>query len=861
MPEQLSKDDIENIYKSYYAVIYEMCINIRTLSYGISIERYLQQLVFSMFLTPIFLKNGLILDSSNKKISVEKFLELLKGSRDIRRDFFKLFNTFRRVYKRKKFTVNNQTLYFTIPFKFEFLDSEIDYRYVTNLLGADWNALLEFVICVLEKHGETTIEAFSTIYERSLNRLVNLTDEDNITKSKIDNILTERRKKGVYYTPPEITSFMNKISIFSFLANLSKNDIKTINDLIEIKNIETLVNIQEKLSEITILDLACGSGDFLISAAQQLYEISLILNEKLKLNKEKHEIKKWIIENNLFGVDLLKEAIAFAKVRLFIWSIKDVMNVTTISSLSTDLSYNLDSGNSLIGLAKNEIIWKNNLEKVDPDYLSFINNHFKNNRITMEEYQSFQPFHWNLKFRHVIKQGGFDIIISNPPYIEIKKFRNEREKKVLSKLYLSAYKLYDISILFIERGLQLLKEDGFLSFIITNKFISTDFGRRIRNMILSKTKIHSIIDVSYLPIFQSTATYPIIFSIQKPEQDSEVSSISYNKIKIVPRVYELDNLHEKYNDYLTIKQSDFSQFPNEIFVLTENYDFISNIENNPEIVRLNDLGKFNYRILGFTNWIKFLENISTTTQNDNDLPFIGTTNIDSYFVNTSKEIKLAKKRIKSSYLQYHDSYQKQWSVFKKPKLLIKEIAIALTVAFDPGTFANVTGIYMFIPDNHEILKTLLVILNSRLIQNYFKILYGSTHMAGGYLRFNGSYLKQMPIILPDDRKPFNIIADYLIILKKFILENASEEITKYYDFFSKIADILVISLYFPTEISIKLLQSVISSIEPIKVDTDIYSSEILNESSILKTIKTSFDKISNTNIMTDIENAIQLISN
>ena len=138
-------------------------------------------------------------------------------------------------------------------------------------------------------------------------------------------------------------------------------------------------------------------------------------------------------------------------------------------------------------------------------------------------------------------------------------------------------------------------------------------------------------------------------------------------------------------------------------------------------------------------------------QSKNDLRFIGTTNVRSFEIDFRKQIKIAGNRFTSSYMHYNQKFKDIWEIFKQPKLLIKEIAKELTVAYDPGFYANSTGIYM-LASNKINLKYLLLILNSKLLNFYFSSLFGSTHMAGGYLRFNGSYLKQLPIIQPKEPK-------------------------------------------------------------------------------------------------------------
>ncbi|MGC9779423.1 MAG: hypothetical protein HZR80_09300 [Candidatus Heimdallarchaeota archaeon] len=246
-----------------------------------------------------------------------------------------------------------------------------------------------------------------------------------------------------------------------------------------------------------------------------------------------------------------------------------------------------------------------------------------------------------------------------------------------------------------------------------------------------------------------------------------------------------------------IKQEALNNFPQKIFPLTEDFDLIYSLNQNPDIIRLGDLGKFHYRILGFIDWNKHLKQITNKKMTSENLPFIGTANISKYLINPNKVITLAKKRMQSTFLNYNETYEDAWQIFKKPKLSIKEISKELTVAYDSGLFSNLTGVYMFYPNDISNLKSLLIILNSKLLQRYFTAFYGSTHLAGGYLRFNGSYLKQLPIILPKKMKLWDNLANYLIILQYLLNneENQTKEISKYFVLFSNVANQLVNKLY------------------------------------------------------------------
>ncbi|MHA1365416.1 MAG: Eco57I restriction-modification methylase domain-containing protein [Candidatus Heimdallarchaeota archaeon] len=796
----MSKEEIDSIYLKYKDTVSSMCMDIRSLDFGILIEQYLQQLIFCLFAIPILIKNNLILNSNNEPITLSYFAEQMKTSNDIRKDFFQLFNALRKGPTKKEFTINNSKLQIIAHQKYASLTSEISYKEISKLIS-NWKDFLHFYFEVLEMFDDKLIESYSTIYERSLDQLVNEVKDDVENKSKIDNLLTERRKKGVYYTPPEVTLFMNNKTLIHFLNNITNVEINNISDLQENISEDSLIKIQKELLEIKILDPACGSGDFLINYAHLLFETHIIVNQRLGRKVSLFETKKMIIENNIFGVDLQQDSISFTKTRLFLWCIDGLANASEISNIS----FNLETGNSLIGWGNDEIGKTIEFADLDQEFLQKINKHHEKNPISIDKLKSMKPLHWSKQFVEVFSTGGFDVIVGNPPYIEIKKFRDKVEKQVFSSTYSSAYKLYDISILFLERGIELLKENGFFSFILTNKFATNDYGEPIRKLLLTKTKLQSIIDVSYISVFKEAATYPLIITFQKNSLKPFTSNLE-NIFEIFPKLEKLSDL-TNLKESTNITQQAFFNLPRHRFELTGNINYVNEIRNAGP-TSLGDLGKFSYRLLGFTDWIKVLDNLTLTKTLTDDLKFIGTTNVFRFAINHKKPLTVAKKRIIANYLSLQVSYEKGWSIFTKPKLIVKEVAKFLTVTYDPGLYANATGMYLFAPDDSINPKVLLLILNSKLMDNYYSSLYSGTHLAGGYLRYNGSYLKELPIAYPIEEeivKTFEKLADYILFLSQIqysseaFYKTKHSEIKTICSYFESYADELVEYLYLKTD--------------------------------------------------------------
>ena len=214
----------------------------------------------------------------------------------------------------------------------------------------------------------------------------------------------------------------------------------------------------------------------------------------------------------------------------------------------------------------------------------------------------------------------------------------------------------------------------------------------------------------------------------------------------------------------------------------------------------NDL-KIIYRPYGFLKYSKYFDNISEQRQSENDLLLLGTGNVGKYHIKFNKRIKIAKRDIPISFFNYKSDFKDKWDDLSSEKLIFREIAKNLTTVYDPGVFTNITGLYFIkIPSfNTNELFCLQSILNSNLMDKVFKTLFGTLHMSGAYLRFNGSFIKRLPM-----PKTFPKSLSYLGIINQFLSQILNErsnfivntkEIVKYHHFFLNLSDSLVLLLY------------------------------------------------------------------
>jgi len=528
--------------------------------------------------------------------------------------------------------------------------------------------------------------------------------ENDKAKESVDN-----KTLGAIYTPKPIVDYMI-LKIFklyfeefynlpkfstldSFFTNLQRYLYK--NNYLE----EDLI---KKLKTIKILDPACGSGRFLLSTAEKLYEYYKALNSGL----DNFEIKRNILKENLYGIEIEKSAYTITKLRLISWLFSDNTMIIELPDINMN---NLTLGE---------------IEKIINSF---------NVKLNL----------FNLDFLLEFESEMFDIIVGNPPYVENKKIKNAEFKKKLTKRFKSAYRLFDLSIVFIEKSLELLKEqDGCLSMITTNKFLAADYGIRIRQLLVNNTELKEITNISSLPIFGRTAAYPIIISFKK--------SLPKTNNTVVIKKYQ--NLNEIIEDCdiksQLLPQKLIKKIPASVFPVSGQINLINYLYNNFKTFTesFSDL-KIKYRPYGFINWSKHLNNISNIPCSKRDLLLIGTGNAGKYHIKFDKRIKIAKKVIPISYFKYKSEFEHIWEEISGQKLIFREIAKDLTWVYDPGIYTNVTGLYfVMIPSfNQEKLFILLAIMNSTFMDLIFKTLFSSLHMSGGYLRFNGSFIRRLPI--------------------------------------------------------------------------------------------------------------------
>ncbi|MEN6551811.1 MAG: N-6 DNA methylase, partial [Methanobacterium sp.] len=599
--------------------------------------------------------------------------------------------------------------------------------------------------------SELDVNILGHIFENSIGDLEELKEDSK----------GRRKKDGIFYTPEYITDYICRNTIIPYLSK--SGSANTVDDLVGEYWGSAIEELDEKVKNIKIVDPACGSGAFLNKAADVLVEIHQAIHEILYKDLKETLIpyfdhigkRREILLKNIYGVDLNEESVDITKLSLF-------LKVSKKNKKLPDLQRNIKCGNSLID---------------DPNYTD-------------------KPFNWEEEFQEIFKEGGFDVIIGNPPYVNIYKIsKNKNDVKYFQEKYETAYKKFDLYVLFTEKSLKILKNNGIMGYIIPDKFTNQPYGLKLRKFILNKSLINEIVDLTKFKIFQDAVNTPIILILKK-EINKEV--IAQHKIKItLPKESPIE-INQGIGRISIIPQDLFNEIPENAFRLKlneQNIPIIKNIEKISE-----NLGKICYINWGTRSVPQSKFHLNERV-NDKCKQLIVGKNVNRY--------SLAYNNLWLFYEPY-ELYNPMFpELFENDKLIIRDISgeKGILAVYDDQCYytSHTTSCCLL---NHQIpdkakdedvnysknfnLKYILSIMSSNLIDYYFKIMISSgIHVYLNDLRrlpiYPATFEEQHPLIEKADqmlqlnRKLQKEVNGFHGWLKQtFKVEKLSQKLEKYY---------------------------------------------------------------------------------
>jgi len=527
-------------------------------------------------------------------------------------------------------------------------------------------------------------DVLGNIYEQYLSYILKKTPK----RAKLSQSHSHRKEQGIYYTPTYIVDYIVR---------------NTLGELLKDESVDA--------RKIRVLDPACGSGSFLIKA----YDV---LNEYWK-NKENYDRlgidyagdgdnyskNLEILQNNIFGVDIDKQAVEIAQLNL-------LLKIAERGKRLPLLQQNIKCGNSLID---------------DPTVAGD------------------KAFRWEEEFPEVMHEGGFDVVIGNPPYgANFKKI----EKDFLKNTYISVSKVIDSYILFIEKATKLIKENGIVGFILPETWLANPTCSNLREYLLRNFSILEILDLPGM-VFTHVTVDTVILILKKSKKNNHKVNINFVK-NYTPIIISKRKtiLQEK---FLKIKNFCMNTILDESMI-----NLIEKIEQNSILLR--DICK-NTRGIETGNNIKY---ISTTKIDKNYLPLITGDDIKRYTPPSNKY-----------YVKYGDwlSNPKSLSLFTGEKIILQRIKNQnlkrrLIATIDEKNRLILDSVHMIYKINKKFhTYFILGLLNSSLLNFYFKLF-------SLYPRINANDLDNLPIkVVPEsEQQPLINLVDKMLNLNKRLNE-------------------------------------------------------------------------------------------
>lgn len=563
--------------------------------------------------------------------------------------------------------------------------------------------------------------------------------------------------------------------------------------------------------------------------------------------------KKRILLNNIYGVDIDHQAVEVTKLSLLLKVLegenRDVLEAQQKlykERALPDLENNIKCGNSLIGP---EIYNDSNLE------------------LSEEDVKRINTFDWKNEFSDVFNEGGFDVAVGNPPYIRIQALKEWApvEVEFYKKNYHSASKgNYDIYLVFVEKGLDILKENGLLGYILPHKFFNAKYGQSLRSIIADGQNLDKVVHFGDQQVFEKATTYTSLLFLNKSLRKKftfvkveDLNEWKINKMAVEGEILTKNVTDKEWNFIVGQGSNIFeklNKFPHTLNNVTDRIFqglktsadkiyIVEELERDKEKVKIfskQDGKEFTVENDSFHPLIKGGDSKRYNLKPTHRLILFPYANIDS---DSNKLIpeKILKEKypLTYNYLEYYKSYlqnrekgrmkgpkwyayiyPKALDIMSFPKIFTPDIAANSSFSLDDSgeiffTGGAAGGYGILISENYS-REYILGLLNSKLLEWFIHQI--ATTMRGGYYSYESRFIKNLPIRSinfkdQDEASLHDSIVKLVEQMLKLNKDNKSartpqdkEFIQRQIDATDKQIDKLVYELYGLTEDEIKIVE-------------------------------------------------------
>jgi len=544
------------------------------------------------------------------------------------------------------------------------------------------------------------------IYEQYLGHIL----EKAKKSAKVTEKHKKRKSQGIYYTPKFIVDYIVENTLGKKLKEIKKHSKNCLRDVKKLK----------------VLDPACGSGSFLIRAFEVLDEF---YEKECGVTGNPMARRMEILTTNIYGVDLDPQAVEIARLNLLLRALKSKGSLPSLEG-------NIKCGNSLVS-------------EGDPEL---------------------KPFVWEEEFPDVFKDGGFDVVIGNPPYVSFglrgsKRYSNELGKYLRENYPNSAeYKLSTYAI-FMDRAIQELGEGGYFSFVVPDSFLLGRYFSKLRKFILDTC---AIIEVTmFVKDFWGGGVVgrPTIITLKRLS-DKKLRGSNKLTAKLASNISEFSN--DEYQSAV-YGQEYFDRIPYNRFRLffdESSEKLVKKIEN--DAISLGRVLSLSSGLIGKGGKERI---VSKRKKGNKWLPgLISGAEIDRYFLNYAGNFILYDEKLLHSGFKDADYF--------KTKILIRQTADSIIATIDSNNFLCLNNLHVgnAISDDLDI-RCILALINSKLLNRYYRLV--SLETGRTMAQTDIETLEQLPIKKINESKQRGIInlVDRILDLNKKLLkaEEGSEE--------------------------------------------------------------------------------------